>query len=120
MVRQETAGATSPTPTPEAGAHPFSGCFARLFWMCLGNGVLLVTAYAISHEPPWTFTSRDALFWATVGLLLLVRYMDIHLMGGRTAQGEPATGRHYGRYAAGLMAVSFVLWLLARAVQFRS
>jgi hypothetical protein len=92
------------------------GVAARLYWMLVGNAILYLFAVAITqrgYERGWV---ADAGFWAAVGSLVLVRYVDVALLGGATASGGPASRRDWHRYVARLLPVSFVLWIIAHAV----
>ena len=92
------------------------GVAARLYWMLVGNAILYLFAVAImqqGHQRAWI---TDVGFWATVGSLVLVRYVDVGLLGGATASGEPASRRDWHRYVARLLPVSSVVWIIAHAV----
>ena len=61
------------------------------------------------------FSVLDIIFAGLVGVLLLVRFVDITRLNGLTAEGEPASLAHWRRYAAMLLVASTLLWLLAHA-----
>jgi hypothetical protein len=95
---------------------PFVGALARLYWMLVGNAVLSFVALAIAqqrHEGAWT---TDAIFWTAVASLVIVRYLDIALLGGATAAGEPASMRDWYRYAGRLLVLTLAVWIVAHAV----
>jgi hypothetical protein len=102
------------------GSEPaaLSGCLVRLGWMVVGNLVLLTVAVEIVREPQWTLTIKDALFWGVVAGLIVLRYVDVARLGGRTVNDEPATPRHLKRYASILLASSTALWLFAQSVNY--
>jgi len=91
---------------------PVGGCLLRVFWMLLGNLLLLAAAYAITQSPA-LLGPADALFWLCVGLLLAARYVDVKHFKGRTAEGRPATLADWRRYALLLGGISLGLWLVA-------
>jgi len=62
------------------------------------------------------FGLLDVLYWFTVGCLLAARYVDIRSLGGRTADGAPATMGHWRRYAVVLVVVSAVLWIVVHLI----
>ena len=95
---------------------PPAGCFLRIFWMLIGNAILLACAYGIIQHRSSLLSMADALYWATVGSLLAARYIDIRYLYGLTAEGDPATMAHWGRYATVLGVVSTGLWLGAHAI----
>ena len=95
---------------------PPAGCFLRIFWMLIGNAILLACAYGIIQHRSSLLSMADALYWATVGSLFAARYIDIRYLYGLTAEGDPATMAHWGRYATVLGVVSTGLWLGAHAI----
>ena len=97
---------------------PPAGCFLRIFWMMIGNALLLACAYGIFQHRSSLLGMADALYWATVGSLLAARYVDIRYLYGLTAEGDPAAMAHWRRYAAILGVVSTGLWLGAHAMAY--
>ena len=93
-----------------------SGCLTRFYWMVVGNMALAFLAMGIAEQDWWPPTWRDAAFWAVVGSLAVVRALDIRLLGGRTAEGEPATEADLRRYIPVLLVISAGLWALAHLV----
>lgn len=93
-----------------------AGCLVPAFWMLGGNGILAVCAVAIASRGIGIFGFVDVLFWFTVGCLVAVRYADIRYLGGRTAEGTPATMAHWRRYALVLTVASTAVWLTAHAI----
>ena len=89
----------------------------RLGWMLAGNAVLAFLATLILISPAWTMTLRDVLYWLTVAGLIALRYADIYHHHGQTADGEPATPRHFKRYAIGLVVVAALVWAGCQSVQ---
>ena len=83
--------------------------------MLVGNAALYLAAVAITqqvHQRAWT---ADAVFWAAVVSLVLVRYVDIALLGGATAAGEPASFSDWYRYAGRLFVIALAVWIIAHA-----
>ena len=97
---------------------PPAGCFLRLFWMMIGNLLLLLCAYSITQNRSSFLSLADAFYWAAVGCLLAVRYADIRYFKGLTAEGDPASTAHWRRYAVLLGVVSSGLWLGAHAIAY--
>jgi hypothetical protein len=91
------------------------GCLIPTFWMLVGNGILALCAVAIAAGTA-VFGATDLLYWLTVVCLLGARYADIRYLGGKTADGEPATMAHWRRYAVILGAVSVAIWIVAHLV----
>lgn len=94
----------------------FLSILARLFWMAIGNVVLVMSCVSISQQKGAMFQTADVVFWITVPILILVRYLDIKLWDGQTAMGTPATMAHWKKYSILLLAGSTVVWLLCHAV----
>jgi hypothetical protein len=97
---------------------PPAGCLMRLFWMMIGNVILLLCAYRITQHQSSVLSIADAFYWTIVGSLLAARYVDIRCFCGTTADGDPATMAHWRRYARGLGVVSTALWLGAHAIAY--
>ncbi|MBN2476080.1 MAG: hypothetical protein JXB62_15825 [Pirellulales bacterium] len=95
-----------------------SGCFLRLFWMIVGNFILLFCAIAIAQNPSGWLGVADAFFWAIVGCLLAARYVDIRRFRGRKADGSPASMADWRRYALLIGGASVVLWLAVHGVAY--
>ena len=93
-----------------AGRSEGAGLALRLFWMGLGNILLIICLLLV--------VSRDLplLSWIDIGYFLILipsiiaaRYVDITRFGGQTTNGEPATMRHWARHSVGLVAVCILL-----------
>ena len=95
---------------------PPAGCFLRIFWMLIGNAILLACAYGIVQHRSSLLSIADALYWTIVGSLLAARYIDIRYLYGLTAEGDPASMAHWRRYARVLGVVSTGLWLVVHAI----
>ena len=101
----------------EAAPVQEMGCLAgmvRIIWMMVGNGALLLLAVLITEEKP--FSGLDVAFWATVAALILLRYIDITRLSGLTADGRPASLKHWRRYALFLLLIAGGGWVLAHGV----
>jgi hypothetical protein len=47
--------------------------------------------------------------------MIIVRLLDIKFLNGQTATGEPASVKHWRRYAIMLVLISAVIWAAAHA-----
>jgi hypothetical protein len=83
--------------------------------MLLGNAILALVALIIVQQGRDRAWATDAAFWGAVASLVLVRYVDIALLDGATASGEPASSRDWRRYTAGLLPLALVMWIGAHA-----
>jgi hypothetical protein len=94
------------------------GLFLRLFWMGGGNFGLLALAILITQKRILPYRLTDLLFWVIVILLIVARYVDIAYFEGATSYGEPATMKHWRRYAIGLGLISLVVWAVAHGIDY--
>jgi hypothetical protein len=94
------------------------GVLARLFWMLVGNAILLFSLIFLLHNKGGWLHTADVVFWITVGVLVLVRYLDIRFCNGLTAAGAPASRQHWVKYVVMLLVVSTTTWVLAHAANY--
>ena len=92
------------------------GFILRSLWLMVGNvGLAVVALFIILNHPP-IFSLYDLLFWAIVVLLIIVRYIDIAYFHGGDQYGDPATMKHWRKYAVLLPAISLVMWSLSHGI----
>jgi len=92
---------------------------ARIWWMFLGNVIPAFCLVFIYDNTRGFFQAADIVFWVTVASLVLVRYLDIRFLNGRTASGDaPASIRHWVKYTVLLLACSAGVWALAHALSY--
>jgi hypothetical protein len=120
MPNPDSASSTPTTAdaSSKSDQQPMQGCFLRLFWMGLGNALLLACTAMIAKQKAWTFSIFDGAYWAVVLLLLAARLVDIRRFHGETTDGKPATMAHLKRYAALLALIACAVWAVAHAVTF--
>jgi hypothetical protein len=87
-----------------------------MLWFLVAHAVLLLSAAIIVQQHRKPFSAADAVFFGTVVLAAVIRYLDIRFFRGATATGNPATMRHWRRYAILLILVSLIVWAAAHAV----
>lgn len=104
---------SSPSSPPAEGMGCIAG-LVRVTWLLFGNVVPVFLAVFIAEKDG--FSILDIFYWAAVAGLLLVRYIDITRLGGLTGDGEPATLRHWKRYAVRLVPVFAGVWVIAHLV----
>jgi hypothetical protein len=92
--------------------------FVRFFWMLLGNAILLISTIFILQGENWAFHTADVIFWVTIAVLILARYLDIKFYAGLTAMGEPASMVNWQKYAILLLICSTVIWILAHIINY--
>lgn len=89
------------------------GCLVRFYWLFFGNALLFFILIFIVEKRARIPSFLDAAFWVAVGLLIVVRYVDIRYLNGQTGEGKPATMDHWRRYAAIVVPAALVAWILA-------
>ena len=92
------------------------GCLARFVWMAVGNAALFMLAVTIAQKEALSLSVYDLAFWLVPVVVIVVRFIDITRLGGKTVDAEPATLAHWRRYALGLVAVAVALWLAAHGL----
>jgi hypothetical protein len=94
------------------------GMLARFWWMFFGNVVGAIALVFVAENRRGFFHPADAVFWAAVASLVLVRYLDVAFLDGCTGTGERTSLRHWVRYAVVLTALALVLWALAHVANY--
>lgn len=87
------------------------GALIRAHWMLAGHSLCGFTALAILRTS--TVNWRDALFWATAISMILVRWIDVLWLAGRSVDGAPATATHARRFGVGVAATAALVWVAA-------
>lgn len=90
-----------------------AGVMVRLWWMLIGNFILVVCIVLIVQNRRGFFHTADPVFGITVLSLVLARYVDIKFCKGLTATGAPASMVTWVKYAVLLVIGSAVVWALA-------
>lgn len=94
------------------------GILFRLFWMAIGNIILLILLFGIFESEKKSLGLIDCFYWLIAILLLIIRYADIKYLGGLTASGSPALMSHWYRYAVVLLIIAGLLWGLAHITKY--
>jgi hypothetical protein len=92
------------------------GMLLRLFWMVIGNMVLVMVAVSIIENRQTFLSIADILYVVLVPLLIVARYLDIKFFEGATASGEPATIKHWRKYALTTASVAVAVWFAAHGI----
>jgi len=109
------AGRDASVQTPEHEYASGTGFLLRVFWMGLGNLLLVYLAGGIARVPSWSLTWRDIAYWITVVALLTARYVDVARYEGLTINSAPATQMHVRRYAVALLVIASLIWSAAQS-----
>ena len=105
------------TPPPaEHGETPLIGCFTRVAWILVLPAAVFYSALLIAERKAVAGISPHLVLAAMVALAIAVRWADVVLFKGQTANGEPATLGEWRRYALVVAAAGAVLWLLGTMV----
>ncbi len=106
------------TPPDQQPRDPAGGCLIRMFWMILGNLLLIFSAAAILRSrAPLAVSYADVIYGLTVLGMIAARYVDVRYLGGRTSDGEqPATMGNWRRYSIVLAVVTLAVWVLLHVV----
>jgi hypothetical protein len=103
--------------TGQKGPPESTGCLPvlmRLTWMAAGNAVLFLCGVFVAQgRAPLV---ADLSMLVAAAFLIAVRYADITLFNGETADGHPATLAHWRRYVVAVMFSATVLWATARII----
>lgn len=95
-----------------------AGCFTRLYWMLVGNVILVILFISLVHNKPEFPSLADLGCLLAVASLMFVRYVDIRHLKGETGFNTPATLDHWRKYAFFLMIGSLGVWLVIRFLTF--
>jgi len=97
-----------------ASADRKPGCLLPLLWMFAGHVAWLVILFAIIHRGDGPASLLSMVFWGVVGLIILVRYLDVTRFDGKTSDaGTPATIKDVRRFSSWLVASAGSAWLTA-------
>jgi hypothetical protein len=103
--------------TPAIEYASGTGLLLRVFWMGLGNLLLVYLAGSIARGSSWSLTWRDIAYWITVVALVSARYLDVARYDGLTINSEPATQAHVRRYAVALLVIAGAIWGVAQSLK---
>ena len=93
-----------------------TGFLVRLYWMGIGNVLLLFLFFFIVEKRLIFPSLLDAAYLVALASLILIRYVDIRFLNGETGDGKPATLTHWRRYAMIIGSAGGAAWLLARVL----
>lgn len=83
--------------------------------MFLGYIPIVACVAALVEAKP-SASWADLAFWTGIVFILLARLVDILMLEGRTAEGEPANLGHWTRHAASLTVIASVAWFCLRRI----
>ncbi len=101
---------------PSEGITSISVILARIMWTLLGPAGMGLAALIIVNRGNGWLTPLDAFYGVVVSLMLAGRYVELRSGQGITVTGEPATIRHFKRYAVVLVLTAALVWALANLI----
>jgi hypothetical protein len=57
------------------------------------------------------FSPGDILYWLSIFIIIVVRFIDVKFLHGDTAEGTPATIKDFNIYSMILLLASLFVWL---------
>ncbi len=90
--------------------------FVHVFWTLIGNVIAFFTLVVILRHKGEIFYAADIVFWCTIAILILARFIDIKIWGGTTDKGEYVTMAHWRKYTIVLLICSTALWILTHSI----
>jgi hypothetical protein len=112
-----------PTPSPRPETSPSqpetsscAGLLLRLFWMAAGGLGLGLSAMQLMMSYPDKLGILMACIFGLAALMIAARYADVRFFHGETADGGPATMKHFRAFALRTAVASSALCALAVAL----
>jgi hypothetical protein len=95
---------------------PLFAALGRLVWMALGPMALALTTMHIYIYGTGWHTTADYVFFATLGVMILGRWLEV--LGGipLTSVGEPATRKDFYQYVSLVLVAGLAIWIVANAL----
>jgi len=112
---------TDPVADPNStqASHSPLSLVVRLFWLIFGNFVLILCAIRMLFgEAGAGLSVIDAVYWVTVALLVVARYVDVTRLGGATSDGKPSTLADFRVYTAKLVASTVAAWVVLHGITY--
>jgi uncharacterized membrane protein len=91
---------------------PAFGVLSRLYWMAIGPIAIIMISIAVIMKSFENNIPISLIYWGLVFSIILIRYFDIRYFKGETADGEPATMKHWKRFCMAYLIVFVALWLV--------
>ena len=94
-----------------------AGCLIRLYWMFLGNAILLILLAYLAQNRPRFPSLPDVAYLLVLVSLVAARYIDIRRFNGANGENSaPATMADWRRYTLFLVTGCAVVWLIIRVL----
>lgn len=95
---------------------PAASGLVRLLWVFLGPAGLIAYCFVLAQRDLQMFSVLSLGFWVLVAGVALLRYVDLRVFGGTTAEGKPSTMADVQRYAVVLGGSAGAGWFIAHMV----
>ncbi len=107
-----------PVPSPQPPAEPESrrGCLPVLFRLTWIFGGIAIIYCALFVAQAKGGIAADILLWVLALAIILVRFIDIKFLKGETRDNRQATMKDWRRYALMMLALSGILYALAKLI----
>jgi hypothetical protein len=92
-----------------------TGCLVRVFWMAGGPLLAIASAIVIAERQNGFLGAADAVFVVSLSLMVLLRWIDVRRLDGRTVFGDKATPADWRRHAITIICLGLVAWGTAHA-----
>ena len=109
------SSASSPNPPSASEENSGFGCFLQVATGLGGFFILVVLTVLIMREESWTFTLKDALFWAVVIGMIVAKQVEATRFGA-ASEDEPQSSSSALRYAVVLGGVAGCVWTIAQTL----
>lgn len=97
---------------PRTEPSPSLGVLVRLYWMAVGPiGIILIVIAALMKSLKNNILI-SLIYWGFVLSVILIRYLDIRYLKGETADGEPATLKHWKKFSIMGSIIYCAIWLV--------
>lgn len=104
----------SPSSSPQV-SNPLAGLL-RITWMLGGHFAAGMSVFMIAAQSSGHLSWRDVVLAVSVVMVLIARYLDIAHFKGDTADGQPATMRHFRSHALKLIIGASAGWAIAHSI----
>lgn len=86
----------------------------RLFWMFLGNLLLIILSFKIAQSEG--ISIADIALWSVAVAIVVLRYIDIKYLNGQTANSQRATLSDWRRHLLLVAGAATVLWVFGHTL----
>ena len=90
-------------------SHSELAGFARIFWLLMGPGILLLLGLSIVNRGAGWVGPHDLAYFFVLALVMLARWYEFR-ENPTTSAGEPATPADLRKFLAGAVVIGVGLW----------